>query len=388
MSWEPMQKAEALIVGGGPAGAALGIALARRGRAVTLLEQCATAHDKVCGEFLSHEAVGYLESLGLSPRSLGAVVIHAVRLHGRRVIAKCELPFPALSLTRRALDEALLALAADEGVTVHRGKRVEALTRASNGWQARVSGGVVHGGRTAFLATGKHDVNGYRRPAGRQNNLVGFKMYFRLADVQTQSLNGWVELFLFRGGYAGLQMVEGGQANLCLVVTREQLARCNGTWGALLEHLREASRPLAERLEGAAPLLAKPLAISSIPYGLLPWNAQDGLWRLGDQAAVIPSFSGDGMSMALHSGLLAAEMYERGRSAAEFALAMRMQFQNSVRLATAISRVMVQAPMAAQVARLWPGLLGRIAARTRVPAASLLTATAGLRQSKTELRAG
>ena len=145
--------------------------------------------------------------------------------------------------------------------------------------------------------------------------------------------------------------------------------------------MREASRPLAERLDGAVPLLAKPLAVSSIPYGLLPRQAADGVWRLGDQAAVIPSFSGDGMAMALHSALVAAEMYERGAGAAEFALAMRTQFQNSVRLATAISRVMVQAPMAAQVARLWPGLLGRIAARTRMPATALMTALPPLRQN-------
>ncbi|MGA8044062.1 MAG: FAD-dependent monooxygenase [Terracidiphilus sp.] len=386
MSHEPVRAAEVLIVGGGPAGAALGIALGHRGRTVTLIEQSATAHDKVCGEFLSHEAVDYLESLGLAPRALGAVAIHAVRLHGRSAIAECKLPIPALSLTRRTLDEALLARAAGEGVTVHRGKRVEALTRASDGWQARVSGGAVHGGRTAFLATGKHDMNGYRRPAGIQNDLVGFKMYFRLAEEQVKPLNGWVELFLFPGGYAGLQMVESGRANLCLLVTRERLAQCGGEWAALLEHMREASQPLAKRLEGAAPLLAKPLAISSIPFGLLPGKMQDGLWRLGDQAAVIPSFSGDGMSMALHSGLLAAEMYERGASAAEFADAMRAQFRSSVQLATSVSRLMVRAPVLVQAARLWPGLLGHIAARTRVTETSRMTSMPDLRHNGAGLR--
>lgn len=388
MSHEPMRTAEALIVGGGPAGAAAGIALARRGRAVTLLEQSSAAHDKVCGEFLSQEAVGYLESLGLGPSALGAVAIHGVRLHGHSVIAKCELPFPAFSLTRRSLDAALLALAEIEGVTVHRGKRVEALTRTDDRWQARVAGGALHCGKTAFLATGKHDVNGYRRPAGTQNNLVGFKMYFRFAEGQVKALNGWVELFLFPGGYAGLQMVEGGRANLCLLVTRERLARCGGGWAALLEHMREASQPLAKRLEGATPLLAKPLAISSIPYGLLPGKMQDGLWRLGDQAAVIPSFSGDGMSIALHSGLLAAEMFEHGAGAAEFANVMRTQLRSSVRLATWISCCLVRAPVVAKAVRLWPGLLGVVAARTRVPAALLLTAATGLRQSGTQLRLG
>ena len=372
---------EVLIVGGGPAGSALGIALARRGREVVLLEQSAAAHHKVCGEFLSYEAVGYLESLGLPPRALGAVAIHGVRLHARTTIAACALPFSALSLTRFALDEALLTLALREGVEVHRGRRVESLTQTQDGWQARATGGEEHSARAVFLATGKHDLTGYRRPRRTQNNLVGFKMYFRLTVAQRQALDGWVELFLFPGGYAGLQMVEGEQTNLCLLVTREWLARCGGAWAALLAHMRGASQPLAERLDGATPLLAKPLAVSSIPYGLLPGNAADGLWRLGDQAAVIPSFAGDGMAMALHGALLAAEMYERGADAAEFAQAMRAQYCTQVQLATAISRIMVSAPAAAQAARLWPGLMGRIAARTRIPLAARKTAVPEMRHN-------
>ena len=42
------------------------------------------------------------------------------------------------------------------------------------------------------------------------------------------------------------------------------------------------------------------LAISPIPYGYLARRIA-GLWRVGDQAAVIPSFTGDGISIALHS---------------------------------------------------------------------------------------
>ncbi len=372
---------DALVIGGGPAGAALGIALAQSGRAVKLLEQSPTAHNKVCGEFLSHEAIGYLESLRVSPRALGAVAIRGVRLHAHTRIATCELPFPALSLTRRALDEALLHAARREGVTVLRGQRVEGLTRTSDGWQARVVAGAVHAARDAFLATGKQDLSGYRRPTGKQNNLVGFKMYFRLAAAQLEALKGWVELFLFPGGYAGLQMVEGGQANLCLLVTREQFARCGGAWTALLEHMLQSSPPLRVWMDGAEPVLDRPLAVSSIPYGLLPAETTDGLWRLGDQAAVIPSFSGDGMSMALHSALLAAMMLARGATPAEFARVMRAQFQDSIQLATTVSRMLVSAPVVAQAARMWPGLLGRIAARTRVPTNALLTAHPLLRHN-------
>src|SRR5512146_1551668 len=118
---------EALVVGGGPAGAAVGILLARNGREVAIVEKSPAMHDKVCGEFLSGEAVRYLTQLGLDLQALGALPIHGVRVARRRCIAECELPFPAMSLTRRKLDEALLTLAADAGAKVRRGVCVEGL---------------------------------------------------------------------------------------------------------------------------------------------------------------------------------------------------------------------------------------------------------------------
>jgi flavin-dependent dehydrogenase len=379
MNGTTQRRPEALVAGGGLAGAALAIQLARAGRTVEIVEQSAGLHHKVCGEFLSREAVAYLEQLGVPLRALGAVAIHGVRLHGQATIAACELPFPAMSLTRRALDEALLSLAAREGAVVLRGRRVESLDRDADGWRVRLAGGEIRQAKAAFLATGKHDVGGYRRPAGRQNDLVAFKMYFRLAGAQTLALDGWVELFLFPGGYAGLQMVEDGQANLCLLVTRRMLESCRRDWHSLVAHMLRSSAPLAARLDAAQPLLPKPLAISSIPYGMLMKDARDGLWRLGDQTAVIPSFSGDGMSIALHSAHLAAEMYVRGGTAAEYAHKLKGQLGASVQLATALSRMMVRAPAMAQAMRLWPGLLGRIAARTRVPATCLMPNMPALR---------
>jgi len=374
------RNAEAIIVGGGLAGAALGLQLARRGRTVEILEQSAAMHHKVCGEFLSREAVIYLEQLGLDLHALGAVAIHGVRLHARATITACELPFAALSLTRRTLDEALLARAVRAGVVVLRGRRVESLDRDANGWRARLTGGEAHSASAAFLATGKHDLAGHRRPPGRQNNLVAFKMYFRLSQAQQRALQGWVELFLFPGGYAGLQMVEEGESNLCLLVQRSTLDRCHKDWPTLLAHMAGFSAPLAERLSAAQPLLSKPLALSSIPYGMLRAEAQDGLWRLGDQAAVIPSFSGDGMSIALHSAHLAAEIYLRGGTAAEYAQRLHAQLKGSVRLATMLSRLMVAAPVLAQVVRVWPGVLRQFAAHTRVPQWALLAEPLPLHQ--------
>ena len=60
-----------IVVGGGPAGSSLAIRLAQAGLSVSLIEREAGPHDKVCGEFLSFEAVGYLKGVGLDPTALG-----------------------------------------------------------------------------------------------------------------------------------------------------------------------------------------------------------------------------------------------------------------------------------------------------------------------------
>ncbi len=371
-------RTDALVIGGGPAGAALAIHLARRGRSVEVVEKSTTAHHKVCGEFLSREAIAYLDELGLNIRAQGAVAVHGVRLAARNLIAECELPFPALSLTRRALDEALLTLAARAGAMVLRGRRVQSLQAAAPGWVASLADGGTRCAPAAFLATGKYDLAGHRRPSGRQNDLIALKMYFRVTPQQECSLRGWVELIFFRGGYAGLQLAENGEVNLCLLVRRKTFKSCRNQWRLLLEHLLGASDHLARRLEGAQPLLPKPLALSSIPYGLLIARPQSGLWRLGDQAAVIPSFSGDGISIALHSAHVAAEIYANGGAEMQLTGRLNAELKSPVHLAAAVSRLLVAAPGLAQMARLWPPLLRLLAAGTRIPPAALLKELRGL----------
>jgi len=365
--------AEALIVGGGLAGAAAATALARSGREVVLLEREAEAHDKVCGEFLSREAILYLNALGVDPAALGAHRIDRVRLAlGRRVVT-AKLPFTALSLSRRTLDAAVLARAAGSGVDVKTGAAVQALERQGEGWRARLRGGAVVDAEAAFLATGKHDLRGWTRPKGLQSGLIGFKLYWRLPPAEAAALTGHVELMLFRGGYAGLELVEGGRANLCLLVRRDRFAALGQRWETLFAAIRADCPLLDRRLTGAEACLERPLAIYAIPYGHIATGG-DGLWRLGDQAAVIPSFSGDGMSVALHSAALAARCFLAGASATEFQRRMARDIRVPVRFATLVSLLAVNSvgrAIVGTVALTLPRLIAAAASGTRVPLAAL-----------------
>src|SRR6202451_3833183 len=324
---------EVLILGGGVAGCAASIALARKGRVVTLIEREPTPRHKVCGEFLSGEALEDLHALGIDVASLGAVPIDYVRLAAARRAAEAPLPFPAASLTRKTLDTALIADAIAAGVRVERGRSVEALSHTtSNVWQATLDDGTTREGPAVFLATGKQDTRGHLRPKDPQR-CVSFKMYFRLSSAQSSELAGASELMLYPGGYGGIQPVEGGIANLCWVVQQRYLARADHRWENLLAMMQQHCPHLAMRLAGAEPLLARPIAVTHIPYGYIRRTTENGLYCIGDQAAVIPSFTGDGISIALHTARCAVTDYLAAVPAPIFQAKLRSALLAQMRLA-------------------------------------------------------
>ena len=366
---------EHLVIGGGLAGSMVGLRLAAAGRKVTLLERERTAHHIGCGEFLSRYAVEYRQQSGINPVCLGAETIHSVRLTAKQRMAESALPFTALSLSRCVLDEALLARAAQAGCAVVRGASVEGLTNGDGGWQAQLRDGESWSAPTVFLANGKHDLRSLERKPGPQGDLIGFKLHWRLTPAQTEALRGSMELFLFPGGYGGLSLVEGGVANFCLVVRRAVL-RSKGGWPELLAAIRDDCPHIAQRLEDASALWDRPLAVSSIPYGYLAGRPH-GLWSVGDQAACIPSFTGDGMAIALHSGALAARMYLGGESADRYHQTLQAHLGRSMGLATALSRGLVTdfgrrlAPIGLSG---FPGAMSLIARATRISERALLDA--------------
>jgi flavin-dependent dehydrogenase len=363
---------EVAIIGGGLAGAAAAMVLARSGTAVRLLEREAGAHDKICGEFLSIEAQRDCARLGLDTARLGAVAIDRVRLTAGRRDIEARLPFVAQGISRRVLDEALLEMAAAAGARIERGVRVNAV----DGHEIATSAGPCRAARI-LLATGKHEVRGARRavPATRpaaQRAYVGFKMHWRPTARQRAEIDRAIELVLFDGGYAGLQLVAPDVLNLCLIVRRARLSAAGGSWEALLAGLmREPG--LARRLEDAEALFARPLTIANLPYGYV-CDAEPRmpahLFRLGDQAAMTASLTGDGMAVALRSAHIAAASLLAGENAGAYHARMRRLVSRQVRRAMLLQRA-TEAPLAMTAGfallGLWPRLLATLASATRLP---------------------
>jgi flavin-dependent dehydrogenase len=375
---------ELVIVGGGLAGASAACVLGREGLSALLLERDPGPRHKVCGEFLSIEAQTYLAHLGIDLDHLGASRISRLRLHHHGKQVEAALPFTARGLSRKVLDEALLGRALSLGARIERGVTVRSI--GTDETISRIDAGPFGTIRaeTLFLASGKHDVKGAKRPmAGSINDLIGFKMHYRLREEQRAALDGYIEVILFEEGYAGLQLIEDSIANLCLVVTRKRFERVSKSWNSLIEQIIRECPSVADRLRDALPLFDKPLSIFQIPYGFIhqPDTAEPpGLFRLGDQMGVIPSFTGEGMSMALHSGCLAASTFLRqGHVSVAFHQQMASDIQRQVRLAFVLNKAArfgLGQTALFHLCRSWPALMREIAAFTRLRNGSLQRALA------------
>lgn len=361
--------AEVLIAGGGPAGAAAAIILARAGCRVLLVEREAAPREKVCGEFLGADAHACLLALGLDPAALGAVPMTEARIarrKGRSGTVALKLPFTAWGLPRATLDGALLDAAAEAGTTLLRGQAVRDASRETDGWCLRLADGSRLTAPRLLLATGKHALRGFPR-AGAPDGWIGVKLHLRLRTPLHA-----VTLLPFAGGYAGLQPSAHGEANLCAALAPGQGAALRNS-EAFMALVGAGSALGATLLEGARPAAPRPLTVGGVPYGLLHRDgpgADPALWRVGDQFAVIPSFLGDGIAMALAGGMAAAEAILSGEPAQAFHSAWHRRLVAPMRMAAVAGFVLRRAPgIFAGIVASAPGVARFIIMRTRVAGA-------------------
>ena len=227
------------------------------------------------------------------------------------------------------------------------GVTVRLLERDRDSWIAALGDGGRIESPAVVLATGKHDLRGQCRPWRGARPFIGFKMHCWLRADQAAALGDAVELFLYDGGYAGLQPIETGAANLCFITTAESIRGGSDAWTAAVAQLRRAAPTLAIRLRDVRLLWPRPASIARVPYGYFCADhaAADGLYRVGDQAAVIPSFTGEGVAIALRSARLAAAAVLAGDGAERYAAALRSELLGPLRRSGLIAAAIRHRPL-------------------------------------------
>jgi menaquinone-9 beta-reductase len=350
-----MRRQDPLIIGGGPAGSAVAIALARMGAKPLILERQAQMGDALCGGFMSWRTIERLKQLAIAPEALGGHPIRHVRVFARQRMITARLPAPAIGVSRHRLDTLMLGVArtAGAGIAIEDVRDWKALNAES-----------------VFLATGKRDLRGLNRPRTAEDPALGLRLRLPAHQKLSALIGDAIELHVFEGGYAGLLLQEDGSANLCMAVRKSNFAATKGDAATLLETLAASNPAFAERLSAVAALPAGD-AVGAVPYG---WRAREtpvGLFRVGDQAAVIPSLAGEGMGIALASGLAAAAAWSAGGAAAApaYQAAFAQRTKRPVAMASTLWRCAEKpyfADIAMRLLSLAPSLMPRFASLTRI----------------------
>ncbi len=302
-----MRRTYPLIIGAGPAGSAAAIALAQGGAKPLILEASRETGDALCGGFLSWRTLQTLEALGIDLAALGGHSLSKVRLYAGTLQSEALLPAGAIGISRRRLDRLLVERALSAGACLERGVSVAAL---------EPDGGLLLKDRSRieadalFIATGKYELRGLGR-SRKPSPTLGLRVKLSPHPALSALIGDAIELHLFDRGYAGLLLQEDGSANLCLAVREERLAQAGGDPAALIRSLGAECPALGERL---AFMEQEPLidAVAAIPYGWIGSKTCAGQFRLGDQAACIPSLAGEGNGLALASGMRAARAFLEG----------------------------------------------------------------------------
>lgn len=338
-----MRRTPPLIVGAGPAGCAAAVALAAEGVRPLLIDRDAEPRDVLCGGFLSWRTAEQLRAIGVDPRGLGARRVARLALFSQDREVAVPLPAPAFSLSRRALDGALQRRALEFGAALE----VDSIRALDGGtaigrkreWQ----------GDSLFLASGKHDVRGTGRPRADDDPALGLRIRLPASGGRETLIADRIELHLFSGGYAGVVLQEDGSANVCLAVRKTLLARSGGDPRRMLEALAADHPAFGRRLSDDWTGEAIE-TVGAVPYGWIAGGPRPGLFRLGDQAAVIPSLAGEGIAMALASGTAAARAWlEFGPAGAtSYQRAFTRRARRPVRTAR-VAWALAETPLAARL---------------------------------------
>jgi geranylgeranyl reductase family protein len=313
---------DALVVGGGPGGAAAAYHLSRGGARVLLCERATYPREKICGDGLTPRAVAALDAMGMRQAYQSWSRHAGLKVHGGGVVI--ELPWPELEglpsfglcLPRTDLDQLLAAQAARAGATLWEtteviGPLVEgglvrgAVVRRDGEDPVDVRAEVVVAadGASSRFAQSLGLERDPRRPIG-----VAIRQYFQSERHVDPWIDSYLELWRDNDllpGYGWVFPMANGTVNVGVGLLNTSAHFRNLNYRRLLKDWAPtAGRDWGFTLDGAvgrprsAPL---PMAANRHP------PLHRGVMFVGDAAGLVNPFNGEGIDYAMESGQFAAE---------------------------------------------------------------------------------
>jgi len=314
-------RTDVLVVGGGPAGSAAAITLARSGRSVLLIDKAEFPRDKCCGDGLTTLALRELAPLGVGPADVpNWQAVHDVWLRspsGREV----HLPMPnggvfAATTPRRELDAALLAAAEASGAVVREGCALRAIRQQHDRVEADVDNlGTVSAG-FVVAADGMWSPTRKLLGLGAEGYLGEWHAFRQYANGVTGTASDrlyvWFEEDLLPG-YAWSFPLPDGRVNLGYGVMRDG-SRHGKDMKALWTDLWQ--RPHISAALGADVCFEGRATAWPIPAGIDRAELAAGrVLFVGDAVRATDVMTGEGIGQALLTGRLAGEAIAEGGAA-------------------------------------------------------------------------
>jgi flavin-dependent dehydrogenase len=298
------------VIGAGPAGTATAITAARLGARVVLFEAGLFPRHKVCGEFVSAESLHILRDLlrdaPEAERVLdGAPAVGQTRLWFRGRSIRAAVNPPGLSIPRFGLDCLLWRAAQKAGVCAFEDCEVRSVEGQG---PFCIAADRAITATSVVIAAGRWSKFNPNATVPPGPKWLGIKAHFREEGPPLST-----DLYFFEGGYIGVQPVGENLVNACAMVRADRATS--------LPEVFALDPALARRTKSWQPAI-NPVTTAPLVYRE-PKPTDGGRILVGDAATFIDPFVGDGISIALRTGKLAATKLHR-------------VFQGQASLATAV----------------------------------------------------
>jgi flavin-dependent dehydrogenase len=293
-----------IIIGGGLAGLISGIQLRKQGIPCTLIEKKSYPLHRVCGEYVSNEALPFLKKEGLFPERFSPPHINEFLLSSvtGKVSTMC-LDLGGFGISRFSLDFFLYQIAKDLGVDFFLDTEVTSTSFSENRFQVQTEqklfeADVLVG---AFGKRSKLDVFLKRPFIQKRSPFLGVKYHVRTDHPANQ-----IALHNFDGGYCGVSQVEDGVVNVCYLSERNSL-RKHGSIEEMEKKVLCKNSFLKTIFTDSDFLFEKPEVINEISFETKS-PVENHILMTGDSAGMITPLCGNGMAMAIRSAKIAADI--------------------------------------------------------------------------------
>jgi len=305
---ENIAEADVVVIGGGLAGLSASILLTRAGADVLLLEKNAYPFHRVCGEYVSMESWPFLEYLGLPLSQMQLPLINRLEVTSPSgKVLRAPLKMGGFGISRYELDYRLYKIAEALGVRVLEHCEAQEITNTGGKMQIAWQGGMAQARLVlgAFGKRSKMDVvlqrSYFNKNKPKQNTWMAVK-YHRNFTTPTDLIS----LHNFQDGYCGVSQIENGRTCVCYLTRVSNLENA-GSIQAMEKTILSTNPHLKKVFEESESLFHRPLTIAQVDFSKKS-SHEKGMLMVGDSAGLIAPLCGNGMSMALHAGKIAAQV--------------------------------------------------------------------------------